>query len=75
MIPFRALKTPQLLELSGIGRKDVLEKIAIPMKIELPGVGENIQEHIFIPLSWGTPFHHQGLVRRTDPRELHRAEG
>lgn len=41
----RALQTPQILELSGIGRRDVLEKIGVPVKLELPGVGENLQEH------------------------------
>ena len=48
-----ALKTPQVLELSGIGRKSVLDKISIPLQIDLPGVGENVQEHIFAQLSWG----------------------
>ena len=48
-----ALKTPQVLELSGIGRKSVLDKINIPLQIDLPGVGENVQEHIFAQLSWG----------------------
>ncbi|KAJ3556843.1 hypothetical protein NM688_g1798 [Phlebia brevispora] len=43
-----ALKTPQLLELSGIGRRDVLGKINVPVKVELPGVGENVQEHMFL---------------------------
>lgn len=52
-IPCSSLKTPQLLELSGIGRKDVLEKIRVPLKIELPGVGENVQEHYFVGSSWG----------------------
>ncbi|PSR73741.1 hypothetical protein PHLCEN_2v10431 [Hermanssonia centrifuga] len=47
-----ALKSPQLLELSGIGRKDVLEKIDVPLKLELPGVGENVQEHMFLGMSW-----------------------
>lgn len=50
----RTLKSPQLLELSGIGSKDVLEKIKVPVQIDLPGVGENVQEHIFVHLSWGT---------------------
>ena len=48
-----ALKTPQILELSGIGRKDVLEKVGIPPCLELP-VGENMQEHIYVAISWGT---------------------
>lgn len=38
-----AIKSPQILELSGIGRKDVLSKIGVDVKIELPGVGENVQ--------------------------------
>lgn len=41
------LKSPQILELSGIGRRDVLDKIGVPVKLELEGVGENIQEHIW----------------------------
>jgi choline dehydrogenase-like flavoprotein len=40
-----AIKSPQLLELSGIGRKDVLDRLGIDVKIDLPGVGENVQEH------------------------------
>ncbi len=54
---FSALKSPQILELSGIGRKDVLEKIDVPLKLELPGVGENVQEHMFLGMSWGTLQH------------------
>ncbi|KZT66041.1 GMC oxidoreductase [Daedalea quercina L-15889] len=46
------LKSPQLLELSGIGRRDVLEKIGVSLKAELPGLGENVQEHMFIGISW-----------------------
>ncbi|KAI0072989.1 alcohol oxidase [Panus rudis PR-1116 ss-1] len=47
-----ALKTPQVLELSGFGRKDVLQKIGVPLVKELPGVGSNVQEHIFTGVSW-----------------------
>ncbi|EKM51206.1 uncharacterized protein PHACADRAFT_200028 [Phanerochaete carnosa HHB-10118-sp] len=47
-----ALKSPQILELSGIGRKDVLSEIGVPLKLELPGVGENVQEHIVLGISW-----------------------
>ncbi|KZV83135.1 alcohol oxidase [Exidia glandulosa HHB12029] len=44
-------QTPQLLELSGIGLKSVLEKFGIPVKIELP-VGENLQEHLSVQLMY-----------------------
>lgn len=51
-----ALKTPQILELSGIGRRDVLEQIDVPLRLELPGVGENVQEHFFIGVTYGRAF-------------------
>ncbi|KAI0682713.1 GMC oxidoreductase [Cytidiella melzeri] len=47
-----ALGSPHILELSGIGRRDVLEKAGIPLKLDLPGVGENVQEHIMSQLSY-----------------------
>jgi len=37
--------SPQILELSGIGPKDELEKMGIPVVHDLPGVGENLQGH------------------------------
>lgn len=39
-----AFNTPQLLMLSGIGPRAVLERFRIPIKIDLPGVGENLQD-------------------------------
>ena len=38
--------SPQLLQLSGVGPKDVLEKADVPLVHELPGVGENLQDHL-----------------------------
>ncbi|KAI0931110.1 hypothetical protein AcW2_000066 [Taiwanofungus camphoratus] len=46
------IKSPQLLELSGVGRPDVLKKIGVPLKIELLGVGENVQDHTFSGVSF-----------------------
>ncbi|PWW76307.1 GMC oxidoreductase [Tuber magnatum] len=42
--------TPQILQLSGIGRKSLLEKLSIPVLIDLPGVGQNFQDHPYIML-------------------------
>jgi choline dehydrogenase-like flavoprotein len=39
-----AYNTPQLLMLSGIGPKEELEKHRIPVKLDLPGVGTNLQD-------------------------------
>jgi choline dehydrogenase-like flavoprotein len=39
-----AFNTPQLLMLSGIGPRDVLETHGIPVRVDLPGVGKNLQD-------------------------------
>ena len=39
-----AYNTPQLLKLSGVGPKDELLKFRIPVKVDLPGVGTNLQD-------------------------------
>ena len=45
-----AFNTPQLLELSGIGNPEVLTKAGITPRVELPGVGENLQDHLEVYL-------------------------
>ncbi|HEY6322003.1 MAG TPA: GMC family oxidoreductase [Thermoanaerobaculia bacterium] len=39
-----AFNTPQLLMLSGIGPREVLERFGIPVRVDLPGVGKNLQD-------------------------------
>jgi choline dehydrogenase len=41
-----ALQTPQLLQLSGVGPRGLLESFGIPAVHELAGVGENLQDHL-----------------------------
>jgi choline dehydrogenase len=41
-----ALQSPQLLQLSGVGPGDLLQSLGIPMVTDLPGVGENLQDHL-----------------------------
>ncbi|GAA4448500.1 choline dehydrogenase [Nibrella saemangeumensis] len=43
-----SFQSPQLLMLSGVGPADTLRRQGIPVKRELPGVGENLQDHLFI---------------------------
>ncbi|MCL9777151.1 choline dehydrogenase [Vibrio methylphosphonaticus] len=38
----------QLLQLSGVGPKQVLEQAGIEVAVDLPGVGENLQDHLEI---------------------------
>ncbi|KAJ6151019.1 hypothetical protein N7470_007613 [Penicillium chermesinum] len=40
-----SLNSPQILELSGIGNKELLQKHGIPVVIDNPAVGENLQDH------------------------------
>ncbi len=47
-----AVQSPQLLELSGIGRPDVLQAQGIDVLHALPGVGENHQDHYIIRMVW-----------------------
>ncbi|SNB52640.1 Choline dehydrogenase [Arboricoccus pini] len=41
-----ALVSPKILMLSGIGPADHLRQHGIPVRIDLPGVGKNMQDHI-----------------------------
>src|SRR5262249_6667565 len=41
-----AVQTPQLLQLSGVGPRGLLESLGIPVAHPLPGVGENLQDHL-----------------------------
>lgn len=47
-----AISTPQLLELSGIGGPAVLRAAGIPPLIDLPGVGENYQDHLRVQVAY-----------------------
>ncbi len=41
-----AINSPQLLQLSGIGKADELYDLGVRVKADLPGVGENLQDHL-----------------------------
>ncbi|SPJ78300.1 related to alcohol oxidase [Fusarium torulosum] len=43
-----SVKSPQILELSGVGNPQILERAGIPVKVDSPNVGENLQEHIML---------------------------
>lgn len=43
-----ALSSPKLLQISGVGPADLLQKIGVPVLKHLPGVGENFQDHLEI---------------------------
>jgi choline dehydrogenase len=43
-----AVGSPQILQLSGLGPQDLLQKHGIPVRAHLPGVGANLQDHLQI---------------------------
>jgi len=45
-----AFNTPHLLQLSGIGPADALREHGIQVRVDLPGVGGNLQDHLEIYL-------------------------
>lgn len=47
-----AIQSPQLLQLSGIGPAALLQQHGIPVVLDAPGVGENLQDHLQIRLSY-----------------------
>ena len=48
MICGGAINSPQLLQLSGIGKGDYIKKWGLDVVADLPGVGENLQDHLDI---------------------------
>lgn len=47
-----AIGSPQLLLLSGIGPAAHLSEVGVPVAHDLPGVGENLQDHPFLTCVW-----------------------
>jgi choline dehydrogenase len=41
-----AINSPQILQLSGVGKADHLQSLGIPVVADLPGVGEDLQDHL-----------------------------
>ncbi|KAL2820135.1 hypothetical protein BDW59DRAFT_181508 [Aspergillus cavernicola] len=57
-----AVHTPKILQLSGIGSATVLSSLGIKQTINLPGVGENLQDH---PVLYGA----MSLTNLSDPTQ------
>src|SRR5262249_31375734 len=62
------INSPQLLMLSGIGDPAELAAHGIAVRVPLPGVGKNLQDHISAGPAWqrrgGGPFHAQMRIDR-----------
>lgn len=50
-----SLMSPSILLHSGIGPAEQLEKMGIRTLVNLPGVGENLHDHLVCPMVWSSP--------------------
>ncbi|UOQ91934.1 choline dehydrogenase [Halobacillus shinanisalinarum] len=51
-----AINTPQLLQLSGVGDPKHLRSVGVQPKVNLPGVGENLQDHLEVYIQHACPL-------------------
>lgn len=69
------INSPQLLMLSGIGPSEQLKKNDLEVAVDLPGVGQNLQDHVSVILMYKRkepgPFH---AMMRADRIARHMAE-
>ncbi|KAF8311481.1 alcohol oxidase [Clavulina sp. PMI_390] len=56
-----AIRSCSLLELSGIGNKEILEPLGIKTIVHNPAVGENVQEHMLNAVVWETKKEEYGF--------------
>ncbi|MYF88750.1 MAG: choline dehydrogenase [Boseongicola sp. SB0676_bin_33] len=57
--------SPHILQLSGIGRPDALASAGVDVLHDLPGVGQNLQDHVQVPFMYGCkqPISFYQLIR------------
>ncbi|KAI0369246.1 alcohol oxidase-like protein [Pilatotrama ljubarskyi] len=67
-----AFGSPAILERSGIGAKNVLTKVGVEQFIDLPGVGENYQDHqvVFAPYHVAESAHTLDGIATNDKAEI-----
>ena len=86
-----AINSPQLLQLSGVGHADELSALGLDVAADLPGVGENLQDHLEVYIQYGSKqpvsvapalkwrnrpaVAAQWLLRRTGPGATNHFEG
>lgn len=70
-----ALQSPKVLELSGIGDAHILKKHGVTVLKDLPGVGENLQDHLVGGISYEVQDHVSSLdaLMRGEPAALQEA--
>lgn len=71
-----AVGSPQILLLSGIGPKAHLESKGIHCVVDLPGVGQNLKDHVMVTQGYAIKDEHSNITfNRKSPLDLARAFG
>ena len=72
-----AIGSPHLLMLSGVGPRDQLSSLGIPVMVDAPGVGQNMRDHPGVWVTWRTKpgFELDGLAPRMQLTLRYTAEG
>ena len=64
-----ALNTPKILQLSGVGSRKLLQKHKIPVVVDLPGVGSNLQDQLTLKVPYTASrniFPNSGSIANND---------
>ena len=72
-----AIGSPQLLMLSGVGPREQLSSLGIPVVVDAPGVGQNMRDHPGVWVTWRTKpgFELDGLAPRMQLTLRYTADG
>ncbi|KAF8075294.1 hypothetical protein FPV67DRAFT_1476885 [Lyophyllum atratum] len=63
-----ALGSPNILMHSGVGPKDVLDVADVPVVVELPGVGQHLQDHLAASVVWESKVETAGDIQASGSR-------
>ena len=58
-----AIHSPQLLMVSGIGPASTLQNLSIPLLVDLPGVGQNLWDHILWTVTYRVNLQQGGSLQ------------
>ncbi|KAI0884269.1 oxidoreductase [Annulohypoxylon maeteangense] len=69
-----AIQSPKILELSGIGKRDILVQHGIDVVKDLPGVGEGLQDHLVVDLCFeAEDLETRDAIIRREPEAVQKA--
>ena len=69
-----AITSPHLLMLSGVGDRAMLEAAGVTVQHELPGVGQNLQDHLFLGVMYETAIPDLSETRSDEQMALYVSE-